>query len=202
MGTSKWGGFVALAIGLLVGCGGEPDEAVSQKVSALTSSIFTLRNYSTGYCLGVSGGNPNWGSYFVVWPCDTTANQNFQQVVLSPHVPAGFIQLENFIKANTCVDLETPSGVDANGDRAYTLGCSSPGDGWGLKQAWKPLYAGTDLAGHECYQFASDGGPDPANGKDFVLGVSGGSRSKGAAVMIWDNFQDSYNHPDQYWCVY
>lgn len=205
MNMAKLGGFVTLAIGLFAGCGAPPDDAVDdgvvQTTASLTSGVFTLHNYQTDFCLGVQAGNPNWGTHFVVWECDTSANQNFQQLTGS-FLPAGFIGLKNFVKGNTCLNVDDyPAGVGGNGEKEITLSCPDANyAAW--YQEWKAVPAGTDFAKHECYQFVSAGGPDPANGKDFVLGVQGGSTSHGTSVMIWDNFQDRFNHPDQYWCVY
>jgi hypothetical protein len=72
---------VALALAIGAGCGGEPEGPLEQTTSdLLTTKMFTLHNLQTNYCLGVRAGTPTVGTTLVVWPCDGSANQNWQML--------------------------------------------------------------------------------------------------------------------------
>ncbi len=177
-----------LAISTLGGCGA-PDEGLDESVAvefeALTDAPFRLVNYQTGLCMGVAGGNPTWGTKFVTWYCDWSANQYFTKQNSST---AGYVYLRNQVADRHCVVQRTLT----NG----SLTVSDPCFGFDNQEAWKPIYAGTNLQGKECYRFESRGAP----GK--VFGVSGGSTAVGTSIILWDDFKNQWTHPDQIWCVY
>jgi hypothetical protein len=186
--------LVLLAVGSVGGCAGADDSAalgpldenVAKTSAALTSGPFTLHNYQTGLCLGVAAGTPTIWTPMVTWTCDASANQTFTQGAHYSDNPA-YIRIANSVAADRyIVSAWATDGSPVSIDAYYA-------SDW---QGWKPIYVGKDLTGHECYQFESKYAP----GK--VMGVLGGKRSTGAAVGVWSNFKDSYNHPDQYWCVY
>jgi len=197
-------GLAALAIGSIGGCGemsdGTPDESVTEKTAALTTGVFTLHNFQTDYCLGVRAGTPTQGNNFVVWACDQSANQNFQQRALS-FVPTPYVELVNFVGADRCLQLNTgPRGSPVYGSNGSPLVinlCYSSDDGIDAKyDEWKPISVGNDFRNHECYNFESESSPGR------VIGVSGGKTDEGTSVILWDNFHDQFHHPDQIWCVY
>lgn len=189
-------GGLALVIGSLAGCA-EQDESVEQTKGALTTNVFKLHNYQTDYCLGVTAGKTGIGTPFVTWDCTAnTPNQNFQKRAMS-FVPSPYVELVNFVASDRCVMPIWPG----NGQNVDTFGCESFDGGSDQKwDNWNPIYSfsslGKDNQWHECYYFDSELEP----GK--VIGVSGGRTDRGAPVIMWDNFNDSVNHPDQLWCVY
>jgi hypothetical protein len=184
-----------LAIGPLGGCGAVPDgaldESVAQESAPLTDSPFTLRNLQTGLCLGVKAGTPTYGTPFIVWTCDGSANQTFTKGPPSQHDPA-FIQLKNGVGENRCLGASGWS----NNNPVNVQRCSTND----RVSNWKPIYAGNNSSGHECYRFMQEMGaqfPDPK-----VFGVKGGSTALGTPVIIWSDLNNSLAHPNQFWCVY
>lgn len=67
-----------------------------------------------------------------------------------------------------------------------------------LNQQWRAEFKTGDGNGANCYVLHNDNSP---SGRDVVMGV-GGTIVSGRAVIIWDNFSDPTNHPDQLWCRY
>jgi hypothetical protein len=183
-----------LAIVPLSGCGAQPDgtldESIAEESAALTDSPFALKNLQTGFCLGVQAGTPNYGTPFIVWTCDGSANQTFTKGPPSSYDPA-FIKLKNGVGADRCLG----SG-GWNGNPAALYHCS-PSDKW---SNWKPIYAGNDSSGHECYRFSHEFQSQWPPGS--VFGVKGGSTAKGAPVITWTDFNNPHAHSNQFWCVY
>jgi hypothetical protein len=177
-------------LGFLGGCGASPDgaddgafdESIAEEDAALTTAPFTLKNYQTGLCLGVKGGSPTPGTQLIVWHCDGSTNQSWTRGYADKY---GYVPLANGVAPNRCLATANSS----NGSPAKIEACSSLG-------TWMPIYAGTDLWGKECYRFSKRGT------QTKVFGVSGGSTSVGAAVILWDDFADPFGHPDQLWCVH
>ena len=185
------GGLVALVIGIGAGCGEVPDNNFAQTTAdPLTARVFTLHNYQTNYCLGVRAGTPTVGTTLVVWDCDGSANQNWQQTTLAN----GLYRVKNFVANDRCLDAtRQPYGTYPKGDSVDINLCDSP-----TASVWDVTPAGPDLSGHPCYQFSNSyDGTVP-----MVMGVSAGSTARGASVIIWDDFYNANTHPDQYWCVY
>jgi hypothetical protein len=181
---------LVLTIGPL-GCGapaeGILDENVAAESAPLTNSPFTLRNFQTGLCMGVKAGTPTVGTPMIVWTCDNSANQTWTKGPPSSSDPA-FILLKNGVAPDRCLyDGHT------NGQQAWIGTCNPV---FAPYNAWKPIFAGTDSLGHECFRFASQGGPTK------VLGVKGGSTTLGTPVVIWSDFNNSVTHPDQLWCTH
>jgi len=184
----------ALVVGSLVGCGempdGADDESVTQETSALgtlPTGKFELHNYDTGQCLGTSAGTPNWGTPFITWWCDGSANQTYS--VLPKRGVTGVIELKDYVAANKCLHTSNAN----NGTEATVFWCES--DYSQQITGWKPIYSGTDLSGHECYRFQKEGATT-------VLGVAGGNRNPGTKTIMWTDYNNAYYHPDQFWCVY
>jgi hypothetical protein len=182
---------IALAslLGFIGGCGvssdGTVDESVGEEEAALTTAPFTLHNYQTGLCLGVKGGTPTPGTPLVTWHCDGSANQRWTRGSPSKE---GHVPLINGVAPDRCL----VTGNANNGSPASIDSCISSGS----FNRWKPIYAGTDLSGHECYRFAKN----VTQAK--VFGVKGGNTAVGTPVILWDDFADPFGHPDQLWCVY
>lgn len=199
------GGLVAVGavvVGFGAGCEGMEPGDEAEGVETTSSELvnvalppkggsFTLHNYQTNFCLGVAAGNPNPGTKLVVWDCDGTANQNWQEVV-----PLGNrTQIRNMIGTNRCLDVTRGQYVSyTNGSAADIAYCDAP-----TTQSFSVITAGKDMAGHQCYQFWNQYGP---NNIPLVLGVSAGNPNRGAPVITWENFSNPNTHPDQYWCVY
>jgi hypothetical protein len=182
-----------LAVVPLGGCGSQPDGALDETLAEesvpLTDGPFTLRNFQTGLCMGVKGGTPTGGTPMIVWTCDGSANQRWTKGPTSLSNPA-YQLLKNGVAADRCLW----SG-HFNGSQAYISSCDPR---FGVYNGWRPIFAGTDRLGHECYRFQNEGSQNPVQ----VLGVLGGSTSLGAKVVIWDDFNDPWGHPDQIWCTY
>jgi hypothetical protein len=186
MRIGRLGGLVAVAIASsLAGCGEMTDDGVVETSSALTTNPFTLHNYQTGLCMGVAAGTPTIWTKMVTWECDASANQTFHQG--GAFADPAYIRIANNVAADRYLAILGSSNNDPVMIDSYY-----PAD-W---QGWKPIYAGTDLNEHECYQFEAK----YAMGK--VIGVSGGYAQHGGSIVIWSNFNDQYGHPDQFWCVY
>jgi hypothetical protein len=172
----------------LLGCGapdGAIDETLAEESAPLTDAPFTLRNYQTGLCMGVKGGTPTPGTRLITWPCDQSANQTWTKGPPYVSDPA-FHQLKNSVAVNRCLHgLGSGNGAEA---MIYTCGLA-PYD------VWKPIYAGNDLNGHECYRFAQKAG-------QRVLGVKNGNTAPGTPIILWDDFNNQFLHPNQLWCVY
>lgn len=195
------GGLVAMAaavVGFGAGCDGmelgDEAEGVEETSSELTTlpakGTFTLHNLQTGYCLGVAAGNPNPLTKLVVWDCDGTANQNWQ--VASPGSYS--TQIKNMIGTNRCLDMVRQPYVSyPNGTPADIDYCDKANANY-----WRVTPAGTDFWGHQCYTFQGS----YINNQPLIMGVSGGSTARGAAVIMWQTFNNPNTHPDQYWCVY
>jgi hypothetical protein len=180
-----------MVLSSLGGCGapdGALDESLAQESAPLTDSPFRLRNFQTGLCLGVKAGTPTAGTPLIVWTCDGSANQTWTKGAASPSDPA-FLLLRNSVAPDRC--LHTIG--TGNGAQTAIYTCDLV---WNPYNTWKPIYAGNDSLGHECYRFANK--KNPAR----VFGVKGGSTSLGAPVVLWDDFNDAFGHPDQFWCVY
>lgn len=191
MRYGRLGGVVALAIASLAGCGEAPDESVVKETSAILSNAFTLRNYQTGLCLGVSGGDPNALAILEVWGCDQSANQSFKHNWMT-WVPTQYSEIVDLVAGDRCL----VSGA-ANGNNVLDEPCFSADlqrnfyqDDWSFTNTiW-------DKNGVACYNIASESMPGQ------VMGVSGGSTAWGAPVVTWSNFHDKIHHPDQFWCIY
>ena len=178
-----------VATGLLEGCGDLPDAAVDEEItqtsSPLTNSPFTLRNYQTGLCMGVRAGNPAVTTTFATWACDGTPNQTFHKGEAYPSDPSAF-WLVNHVAADRCVH-----GNAANGVLPFILNCIQD-----IHEYWRPVFSGYDFSGHECYRFQSAQNPTK------LFGVRAGITSPGTDIMVWDDFNDRFGHPDQFWCIY
>lgn len=194
------GGLVAVAavvVGFGAGCDGmEPEdgaEGVETTSSELTTipakGTFRLHNLQTNFCLGVAAGNPNPGAKLVVWDCDGTANQNWEMLNLNY-----WAQIRNLVGTNRCLDMVRGQYV------SYTNGTPADIDLCDKVNAngWHVTPAGTDFWGHQCYQFQGS----YINNQPLVMGVSGGNTAPGAAVIMWQNFNDPNFHKDQYWCAW
>ena len=160
------GGVVVLAIASLAGCGQAPDgtsdPSVAETASAALGAAFTLHNYQTGLCLGVSGGNPNAGTIFKVWGCDGSANQSFKANSMAW---ASGYEMVNLVAADRCI---TTAG--ANGNSVYTGQCYSSD----LRFAYPPDLWNTasgsifvDGSNHGCWSL------ETVNAPGQVMGVSG-----------------------------
>jgi hypothetical protein len=182
---------LVVAVGSLAGCGAPPDGALDDTFvterAALTTGPFKLHNYQTGLCLGVKAGTPTAGTPVIPWTCDNSANQTWRQGVTAPQDPT-FVQLRNDVAEKRCLRHGGGYLSSAFIDECFDI--------YPQGFTWKPISAGNDLSGHECYRFERFGSP----GK--VLSVLGGNPSPGATVSLWSDFNDPYGHPDQIWCVY
>jgi hypothetical protein len=191
-------GLVMLVVGSLAGCGdGTMDDGLVQTTSAvsdpgLTTGKFTLHNYQTGLCLGVAAGTPTRGTPLVVWTCDQSANQNWQQLTGASFV--GWIELQNFVADDRCMNdignVLSSDGTKIGIDKCYDTDYG----GVILNDSFQAHYVGNDLNGNECYNFVDQNA--------LAVGVSGGKTGNGQPIILWSNFHDPYNHPDQIWCVY
>src|SRR5262245_12565426 len=184
-----------LVVGAVAGCA-EPqvgdtidDETVTEMSSALTTGQFRLHNYQTGLCLGTAAGTPNWGTPFITWYCDGSANQTFSQIPKRSG-EAGAVELKNYVADNRCLHTSNAN----NGTQATVFWCES--DYSQQIAGWKPIYSGNDLSGHECYRFKKEGSMTQ------VLGVAGGNPNRGTQAIMWTDFNNAYSHPDQFWCIY
>ena len=198
MRIGRLAGLVMLAVGSLAGCADEAtDDTVTQTTSALTTidlklGKYTLHNYQTGLCLGVAAGTPTLNTPLVVWTCDQSANQNWQAQAVPGNT--GEIELKNFVAADRCMNL-VGNPYTSNGTPIGINTCSATDfNETTLVDSFRASYVGNDLSGKECYNFADEEG--------FVVGVSGGKTGKGQPIILWSNFHDPYNHPDQIWCMY
>jgi len=183
-----------LVVGSIVGCGEMPDatddESVTE-VSALlpTTTPFKLHNYQTGLCLGVAAGTPTVGTSLITWTCDNSANQTWIQIPKTQY-DWETVLIKNYVADNRCMDVTN----NLNGGQGRINYCMN---GSTELPGWQPIYAGPDLNNHACYRLHHQGA-----GLYRALGVSGGNTNKGAQTILWTDFDDHFNHPDQYWCVY
>jgi hypothetical protein len=184
--------MILVSIGLLAGCGAAPDgaddgafdESVAEESAALATGPFTLRNYQTGLCLGTKAGGSSIGTPLITWYCDGSSNQKWRKnTFVNDSVNVG---LSNGVASNRCLVTGVDNGSPATLGDCVVLAHSSVG--------WKPIYAGTDAAGHECYRFARK----TASSK--VFGVKAGSTALGTPIILWEDYGGT--HPDQIWCVY
>ena len=198
MRVGRLGGLLMLAVGSLAGCADETaDDTVVQTTSALsatdlTTGKFTLHNYQTGLCLGVAAGTPTRATPLVVWTCDQSANQNWQQQTGASF--PGWIELKNFVAADRCLSMIGPNYGPDGTKIGIDICWNTDWNGFYADGSLQAHYLGNDLNNKECYNFADIDG--------LVVGVSGGKTGKGQPVIFWDNLHDPYNHPDQIWCVY
>jgi hypothetical protein len=178
------------------------------------AGAFTLHNYSTGYCLAVSGANQNEGASMIVWTCNSNdPSQKWGWNGRDGAFPSDTGNQEAAVPYYTDVSQSHNwvLGV-ANGNNQYYDG--QPVIDWAwtgdANQYWSATWAVNNQYGHACYFFENwnvPPGGDPRT-PHKVLGVSGGSHNQGAAVVVWSLFTDLngrpdyINHPDQYWCVY
>lgn len=188
----------ALVVGSVAGCAepqvGEVDEPVTETTSALAST-FRLHNYQTGLCLGVAAENPTYGTAIITWSCDGSPNQNWS-AVQKTQGDTSYYQLKTAIAAEHCMDAQgNTNGTQVKSNPCTTLGGGGGTPGTVQLPGWKLLYAGTDFSGHECYRFQHQGGV-------LVLGVSGGNTNRGANTILWTDYNNTYSHPDQFWCAY
>ena len=189
----------ALVVGSVAGCAqpqvGEVDEPVTETSSAITTGTFRLHNYQTGLCLGVAAENPAYGTPLITWSCDGSPNQNWTAVLKTGDT--SYYQLKTAIAAEHCMD----AAANTNGTQVKTNNCttlgggSNPNPGTLQLPGWKLLYAGNDFAGHECYRLQHQGGV-------LVAGVSGGNTNRGANIILWSDYNNTFSHPDQFWCTY
>ena len=162
-------------------------------VVAAPASAFTLHNFATNFCLGVAAANKNPGAALVVWPCDGTDNQQWSGTLTEG---AGYSEFFTSVTANRL--LAVTNGKVNNGSPIIDQTETGSGD-----QFWEPVPIGRDFNGNACFYFRNFGGDGTK-----VMGVSGGNRNKGTAVIIWDLFLDAnglpdwMGHPDQFWCAY
>jgi hypothetical protein len=197
MGSAKIGALLAVVLGSLSGCGAMPDENVDTVTAGLTTDVFRLHNFQTNFCLGVRAGTPTVYNNMIVWDCDGSANQNFQQQTPSG-IPAPFVELKNFVADDRCLaGVGTVSGTSSNGSAVIIYNCGTVP---AIYLEWNPVLAGNDFDGHQCFQFVSAW--KDSKGKDLVLGVLGGSTQRGTSAVLWNNFNDRFGHPDQFWCAF
>jgi len=187
----------ALVVGSVAGCAqpqvGEVDEPVTETSSAITTGTFRLHNFQTGLCLGVAAENPAYGTPLITWSCDGSPNQNWTAVQKN----ASYYQLKSAIAAEHCADAQgNTNGTQAKTNFCWTIcGGSSGSPPTVTLPGWKLLYAGNDFSGHECYRLQHEGGL-------LVLGVSGGNTNRGANTILWTDYNNTFSHPDQFWCTY
>jgi hypothetical protein len=183
--------------------------------TAAPAGAFTLHNYATGYCLAVSAGNQSEGAHLIVWPCSSNNSDPSQQFGFNS-------RFGTFVPAPSGANAQYHTNVTQAHD--WVLGVWDGTHQWydgqpiidwasttDANQLWTASWAVNDSAGTACYYIENAGhtpGGDPRE-PHKVLAVSGGSRSQGAAVVIYSLFTDSQSgrpdyqgHPDQYWCVY
>ena len=179
--------LAVMAIVSVVGCGGVPgtesENSLTETASPLLDGV-TLRNLQTDYCLGTAGGGSAIGSLFVVWACDGSANQRFTFQQVLPYMPPPYFEMVNNVANDRCIwdtNLGQCISNDAQADAKI--------DGY------KSTRVLVNHNGHDCYTFENELHPGE------VLGVSGGSTAEGARVILWHNYNDLTNHPDQAWCI-
>lgn len=184
--------------------------------SALSGNAsFQLRNYQTGLCLGIAGGNPNRGTALVTWTCDYSPNQSWTQLnSAGVNVNPYFISGQGFYMTwglpNTSAGEYGNSGglvvgvsgaVIKNGTRLIDWTQTDEAN-----QQWTSVFIGYNFDSKACYIF--ENGASPPYGQPYVMSVLGGNPNPGGQVAIWQLFVDVYRnpdflgHPDQYWCVY
>jgi hypothetical protein len=181
--------MILVSMGLLAGCGASPDgtfdESIAEEDAALAAGPFTLRNFQTGLCLGVKAGSSNFGTPLITWYCDGSQNQRWSKGGAGSDPT--YIALINHVASNRCLT----TGYLDNGEPAKIDSCVYANQN---NIRWKPIYAGNDQAGHECYRFARSGAPSK------VFGVKAANTAVGTPVILWDDYGNT--HPDQLWCVY
>ena len=120
--------------------------------------------------------------------CDGSANQTWSAAPKATG-DTSYYALKNYVADNRCMDVPG----ELNGDKGRINYCMN---GSTEIPGWQPVYAGPDLNNHSCYRLHHQGS------RLITLGVAGGNPNKGAQTIMWVDFQDPHNHPDQYWCVY
>jgi len=136
-------------------------------------------NPTTGYCLGVAGGNVTNGTPIIVWQCNGNSDQSWAAGDQLPYPPGAYSSYRNGTNANKCLGVANNSGANGAGLVIWDcLGTSHTDQYWNLQPV-----------GNGCYVWYN-----ASSGK--VMGVSGGSLSEGASVIQWDYL----GHPDQQWC--
>ena len=174
-------------------------------VSAIASSLavsasanaFTLVNYQSLYtgnqkCLALDAGTPTDGRRFIVFGCDRSPNQQFSTSLFPDmNVPNPIVGVAQSMWDQAAYHKAVSVANNATNDGASVIlwddyFTPSPGQRWRPDAQYSPA--------PECYRFIN-----PNSGK--VLGAAGGSMADGTAVIIWKDFKDPANHPDQYWCV-
>jgi len=130
------------------------------------------------YCAGVAAGNVNTdGTQIIIWPCIAGAqDQQWTEVPLNDT----WFSLRNGSNSNQCMGVAA-GGVN-NGAQMVAWHFYGAGN-----QYWRK-----DPSSHPgCYYFTN-------MGSQLLLGVKGGSMSRGTPLMQWEILT---GHLDQEWCM-
>jgi len=169
-----------------------------------TANAFRLRNYKNfSLFIGVAAGTPTNGTPFIVWPEDHSANQSFAGST-SYVVPGAQIILMDNVAQNAIADVAGYSPYRQPVTVGYPIDYTNYpyGPVYNQKSFWivdnQIILTYTDTSTgnkYTCYRFKN------SVRQDQVIGVSGGSTSKGSAVVVYDRFDSTYpQHLDQFWC--
>ena len=191
MRTVTLGVVITLFACSLAACDVAPEDqsgdSIVAKQSAFTTG-FTFHNYQTGYCLAFVGGPSDLGTY-ITWRCDDSASQAFMfrgsAVAGSPYG-----DILNLIANDRCMYGGQNVGMRNNPCFDVDTGTDVVYEDWQLSAALM------DGHGHVCYNLLNKSSPGS------TLGVTAGSTKEGTSVIMWQNYNDPVNHPDQFWCAY
>jgi hypothetical protein len=173
------------------------DETVAETSNALTiTSFFRMRNLDKRRgekFLGVLAGSPNYGQPLITYHGDGSTNQQWKKGSFITNTSGGSHFVNGIISdpiSQTCLD----AGTGNNGSAAAIRTCTDT-----FLQAWKEVFVGNEFTtGLPCYQFKMSTDTSKVLS---VFGIDSVGPGDGSAVGIWDNFNDSVGHANQFWCL-
>jgi len=163
-----------------------------------SANAFQLVNYSSYYsttkkCLALRAGTGTDSTPFIVYHCDGTASQQFS-TSLYPGFTVTYptVGLSQGLWNEAANQKGVSVGNNLKGNNSAVILWSEGIMGGSPGQSWKPDATNSPVG--QCYRFIN-----PNSGR--VLSAQGGSMADGTAIVIYDDFKNPAQHPDQYWCV-
>lgn len=143
-------------------------------VAGLQFGPSNLFDYNSFRCIGIAAGQP----YAAQWDCTANHDQVWHSGLT---VASNWVQVIN--GNNQC--LGTAGGNTTRGTRITAFSCAGDPN----NQFWS--FVPAPVSGtYYLENFAA-----ALAGRNYVVGVEGGSTANGAKLVLWDML----THPDQYW---
>ena len=150
---------------------------------------------ATGWCMGVTAGNPASGTPLITWACNGDADQNWTPATFW----SSFVQLKNGINPILCAGLA--NGSTNEGTQLQNITCHTTPNA-SDDQGWLPVFSQYDPTGHVCNTYWNEKYYSQSRGvgAQRVFGVSGGAGhvTNGTNIILWHANGSS----DQTWCSY